>query len=77
MNTIFQDLPMILHLQDWYAAIGMIYTVVTGKRLFVRTAKTLLKLKASIKDHPQKKRKALGSIGGGQPDLLEGSVYGI
>ncbi len=57
--TIFGDLPMIFHLQDWYAAIGMIYTVVTGERLFDRTAKTLLKLKASIKNHPKKKETPL------------------
>jgi serine/threonine protein kinase len=59
LTTIFKDLPLILHLQDWYAAIGMIYAIVTGERLFDRTAKTLLKLKAGIKNHPKKKEKPL------------------
>jgi serine/threonine protein kinase len=59
LEAIYQDLPKILHLQDWYAVIGMIYTIVTGERLFDRTAKTLLKLKADIKDHPKKKAKPL------------------
>jgi len=59
LMEIYQDLPQILHLQDWYAVIGMIYAAVTGERLFDRTAKTLLKLKAGIKDHPKKKAKPL------------------
>ena len=56
---VFEDLPLILHLQDWYATVGMIYTVVTGERLFDQTAKTLLQLKASIKDNAKKKQKPL------------------
>ena len=57
LAKLYQDLPMILHLQDWYAAVGMIYAVVTGERLFDRTAKVLLNLKAAIKDQPKKKGK--------------------
>jgi serine/threonine protein kinase len=59
LTTAFRDLPMILHLQDWYAAIGMIYEVATGEKLFVRTAKTLLKLKAAAKDHSKKEENPL------------------
>ncbi|MGE0084481.1 MAG: hypothetical protein AB7S75_08665 [Desulfococcaceae bacterium] len=33
----FSGLPRIFHLQDWYAAVGMIYYAVTGERLFEKT----------------------------------------
>ena len=49
IQALYGDLPMILHLQDWYAAIAMVFTMVTGKRLFKQTAKTLLKVKKEIK----------------------------
>ena len=59
---IFGDLPQVLHLQDWHATVGMVYLVATGERLFVETAKTLLQLKASIKDKAKKKSKPLETI---------------
>jgi hypothetical protein len=62
LANIYQDLSLILHLQDWYAAIGMIYTVVTGERLFDRTSKVLLNLKAGIKDQQKKKGKPVEII---------------
>jgi len=34
----FPDLGRIYFMQDWYALIGIMYTVVTGERLFQRTA---------------------------------------
>jgi hypothetical protein len=34
---IYGDLPRILHLQDWHAVVGIIYEIVTGNRLFLRT----------------------------------------
>jgi len=34
----YDDLPLILHLQDWYAIIAIIYRVITGLPLFDRTA---------------------------------------
>jgi len=46
----YKDLPLILHLQDWYATAAMIYQVVTGERLFEETARHLIKLKKSIKE---------------------------
>jgi len=33
----FGTLPRIFHLQDWYAAVGMIYYAVTDERLFEKT----------------------------------------
>ena len=39
--NVFDDLPRILYLQDWYAAIGMIYNVVTGEILFKKTGRLL------------------------------------
>jgi len=34
----FPDLGQIFFMQDWYALIGIVFTVVTGERLFQRTA---------------------------------------
>ncbi len=52
----FNDLPRILHLQDWYAAIVMIYNVVTGERLFVQTAKLFPGIKMKLKTAIKKKK---------------------
>lgn len=40
----FKNLPLVLHLQDWHAVTGMIYKVVTGQDLFVRTGKLIRKI---------------------------------
>jgi serine/threonine protein kinase len=39
--SIYNDLPRVLHLQDWHAAVAMIFFVVTGQRLFDRAGKIL------------------------------------
>lgn len=39
--NVFDELPRILYLQDWYAATGMIYNVVTGEILFKKTGRLL------------------------------------
>lgn len=39
IKTVFGDLKRILYLQDWYAAVVMIYFTITGERLFIQTAK--------------------------------------
>ena len=44
----FIDLRRLLYLQDWYAAIGMIFKVVTGEILFDQTAKLLIGLKGQL-----------------------------
>lgn len=56
---IYKDLPLILHLQDWYATAAMIYQVVTGERLFEKTAKHLIKLKKNIKERSAKESGAI------------------
>jgi len=38
LNKVYADLPQILLLQDWYALVGIIYELETGKRLFIKTA---------------------------------------
>ena len=38
LNDVYSDLPQILNLQDWYAMVGIIYELVTGERLFGKTA---------------------------------------
>lgn len=40
----FKNISRNYYFQDWYAAIGMIYLVVTGERLFEKTAKQLTEI---------------------------------
>jgi serine/threonine protein kinase len=54
IREVYKDLPLILHLQDWYATVGMIYQTVTGERLFEKTAKNLLTLKTTIREQSRK-----------------------
>ena len=49
IQGIYGDFSLILHLQDWYAAIAMVFNMVTGKRLFKETAKKLITIKKEIK----------------------------
>jgi hypothetical protein len=49
IHSVYQDLPLILHLQDWYAAVAMIYKTVIGGRLFNDTAKTLFEIKDTLR----------------------------
>ena len=62
IRGIYGDLSLILHLQDWYAAIGMIFNMVTGKRLFKETAKTLIRIKKDIKEGVKNKGRALDGL---------------
>ena len=48
IELVFEDLSMTLCLQDWYAAVGIIYKVVAGERLFEQAARALLKLRSEI-----------------------------
>ena len=50
IRSVYKDLPFILHLQDWYATVCMIYQTVIGERLFEKTAKRLLNLKKIIRE---------------------------
>jgi serine/threonine protein kinase len=50
IHEMYQDLPLILNTQDWHAVTCIIYEVVTGKRLFERTAGRISEL---VKDMQQ------------------------
>jgi serine/threonine protein kinase len=41
----YTDLPRLLHFQDWYAVIGLIFNIVTGEHLFTKTGKLLPEIK--------------------------------
>ncbi|MGB5986888.1 MAG: hypothetical protein WBG37_16420 [Desulfobacterales bacterium] len=41
LGSLFTDLPRILQLQDWYAAIGVIFKIIVGEVLFWRTGRIL------------------------------------
>jgi serine/threonine protein kinase len=57
IRNVYKDLPLILHLQDWYATLGMIYQTVTGERLFEKTARNLLNLKKNIRQQSRENGK--------------------
>jgi len=44
LYALYQDLPLILNMQDWYATTGIIYETMTGTRLFGHTAKQISEL---------------------------------
>ncbi len=46
--TVYRDLPRILHLQDWFAVLAMIYGTIIGSYLFGHTAKVLVMLTKKI-----------------------------
>jgi len=46
LSRVYPDLACILHLQDWYAVIAMVYEIATGARLFSQTRKLLVDIKA-------------------------------
>jgi len=54
IQNVYKDLPLILHLQDWYATVAMIYQTVTGERLFEKTAINLMNLKKTIRKQSRK-----------------------
>ncbi|MCP4579380.1 MAG: hypothetical protein GY846_24165 [Deltaproteobacteria bacterium] len=57
LEEVFGDAPRTLYLQDWFAAVGIIYNVVTGKTLFKKTGQLLwevvrVRSKAMTNDEP-------------------------
>lgn len=48
LSKTYGDLGNILHLQDWYAVMVMIYRVITGRLLFDQTAKQFADIKHKI-----------------------------
>ncbi len=57
LEETFGDVAGILYLQDWYAAVAMIYYVVTGERLFEQTARLLPVIIKTIQKSVAKKQK--------------------
>ena len=55
LRYLLGDLNRVLHLQDWYATIGMIYNVITGGALFVETKKLLPQIMAMMQRIPMDK----------------------
>jgi len=48
LQDCFADAGRILHLQDWYAVIGILYAVVTGERLFHQSGKMIIGFKSVL-----------------------------
>lgn len=56
LAEIFEDLPLILQVQDWQAVLGMIYHTATGSCLFEKTRKILSKISQAIRQALEKKQ---------------------
>ncbi len=54
LYALYQDLPLILDMQDWYATTGIIYEAVTGRRLFRHTARQISKLVRNLQQDIKK-----------------------
>ena len=52
----FSDLGKLFFMQDWYALVGIIYTVVTGERLFQKTAELFGGIIYSLKQAKSRKQ---------------------
>lgn len=48
LEDAFNDLPRILHFQDWHATVAIIYNVITGEHLFSQTAKLLPTIRTAM-----------------------------
>jgi len=51
LARLYDDLTTVLHLQDWYAIIAIIYRATTGLPLFERTARTLTGIVKAMTAH--------------------------
>jgi serine/threonine protein kinase len=49
LRQVYDDLRGILHMQDWYATIAIIYKITTGRNLFAVTARTFPEVVKRIK----------------------------
>jgi serine/threonine protein kinase len=49
LHEVYTDVRTILHMQDWYATIAMIYKIITGRNLFAVTARTFPEIVKRIK----------------------------
>ncbi|RLC11457.1 MAG: hypothetical protein DRI57_18900, partial [Deltaproteobacteria bacterium] len=56
--SIFGELPRILHFQDWHAALGTIYNVITGDWLFENTRRYLSRIPLAMRQAAKKKKPA-------------------
>jgi serine/threonine protein kinase len=51
LASLYDDLTTVLHLQDWYAIVAIIYRATTGLPLFERTARTLPGIIKAMRAH--------------------------
>jgi len=56
LTRLYDDLTTLLHLQDWYAVIAIIYRAITGLPLFERTARTLTGTIKAMRAHKGKEK---------------------
>ncbi len=51
LRTLYGNLARTFYLQDWYAAVGIIFEVITGESLFRQTGKMIIGMKSALFKH--------------------------
>ena len=62
LARLYDDLPAVLHLQDWYAIIAVIYRVITGLPLFARTARIIPGIIKAMRDQRGQEQEHFHSV---------------
>ncbi len=58
----YENLSMVLHLQDWHGVIGIIYRTITGLPLFEKTAKILTTIIRTMGEYKGKEKEHFHSV---------------
>ena len=51
LQALYGNLARVMYLQDWYAAVGIVYEVITGEALFRQTGKMIVGIKTAMFKH--------------------------
>lgn len=62
LTRLYDDLTTILHLQDWYAIIAIIYRAITGLPLFERTARMVPGIIKAMRAHKGREQEHFHSV---------------
>ena len=62
LARLYDDLTAVLHLQDWYAIIAVIYRVITGVPLFPRTARIIPGIIKAMRAHRGREQEYFQSV---------------
>jgi len=70
----YQDLPLILNMQDWYATTAILYEVVTGRRLFQHTAGHITELVKNMQQDMEEEKPLIDIFRNVNPTFWESAA---